>query len=275
MPTTLYGWPNNYYERDIMSKPIRRILVTNDDGIDAPGLKIAAKIAAALSDDVWIVAPAEEQSGASHSLSLSHPVHLIKRGAKRYAVRGTPTDCVMIATRHLLKDNLPTLILSGVNFGQNAAEDVSYSGTVAGAKEGTVFGIPSVALSQAIGFRDNKRTINFGVAEKHGPKVIKKLMSVKWPTGTLMNINFPDIATADKCDIVVTKQGKRDRSVLQLEEREDPRGMPYFWYTFDRKLQTPPIGTDIEALYAGNISVTALKMDHTDVAMQRKLGELF
>lgn len=258
-----------------MSKPIRRILVTNDDGIDAPGLKVAAKIATALSDDVWIVAPAEEHSGASHSLSLTRPVHLIKRGPKRYAVRGTPTDCVMIATRHLLKDDLPDLIISGVNFGQNAAEDVSYSGTVAGAKEGTVFGIPSIALSQAIGFRNNKRSINFGVAEKHGAKVIKKLASIKWPKGTLMNVNFPDIATNAKCDIRITKQGKRDSGILLLEERADPSGMPYFWYTFDRRLQTPPVGTDIEALYAGQISITALKMDHTDSAMQRKLDGLF
>ena len=113
-----------------MTKPVKRILVTNDDGINAPGLKAAIKIANELSDDVWVVAPMEEKSGASHSLSLTQPLRLIKKGAQKYAVTGTPTDCVMFATRHMLRDNPPTLVLSGVNFGQNIAEDVSYSGTV-------------------------------------------------------------------------------------------------------------------------------------------------
>lgn len=257
-----------------MTKPVRRILVTNDDGIDAPGLKTARKIAQELSDDVWVVAPAEENSGASHSLSLTRPMRLVKRGPKKFAVSGTPTDCVAVALRHILFEDLPDLVLSGVNFGQNICEDVSYSGTVAGAKEGTVFGIKSVALSQAMSF-DGKRKVRFAVAERHGAGIIRKLISQDWPAGTLMNVNFPDVDPASPCEIVVTKQGKRDRQILRLSERRDPRDNPYFWYSFDQTPQSPPKGTDMQAIYNGQISITPLKMDHTDEALHRQLGKIF
>ena len=205
-----------------MTKPVKRILVTNDDGINAPGLKAAIKIANELSDDVWVVAPIEEKGGASHSLSLTQPLRLIKKGAQKYAVTGTPTDCVMFATRHLLRDDPPTLLVSGVNFGQNIAEDVSYSGTVAGAKEGTVFGIRSVALSQSISM-DDRRKIRFEVGVKHGANIIRKLLKLDWPQDTLMNINFPDIKPDASCKVRVTRQGKREARILCLEERFDPR----------------------------------------------------
>lgn len=255
-------------------KPVGRILVTNDDGIDAPGLKVARKIAEQLSDDVWIVAPAEENSGASHSLSLSRPMRLTKRGPKRYAVSGTPTDCVAVALRHILFESPPALIISGVNFGQNICEDVSYSGTVSAAKEGTVFGIKSVALSQTMSF-DGKRRVRFSVAEKHAADIIRKLYAQDWPAGTLMNVNFPDIDPKTKCKTLVTKQGKRDRGILRLAERRDPRNNPYFWYSFDMTPQKPPLGTDMHAIYNGHISVTPLKMDHTDATLHGKLGRLF
>ena len=213
-----------------MAKAVRRILVSNDDGIDAPGLKIAIKIAQQLSDDVWTVAPSEEQSGASHSLSLGKTMRLIKKAEKIYAVTGTPTDCVMLATRSLLQDDPPDLLISGVNFGQNIAEDVSYSGTVSAAKEGTVVGIPSVALSQTIAPNladgaGGTHAINFGVAEKYGAAVLKKLLAFGWPPDTLMNINFPHIApnalnapNAD-CAVRITRQGKRDARILCIVQR--------------------------------------------------------
>src|SRR5438067_12841140 len=123
-----------------------RILCTNDDGIHAPGLKVVEEIARALSDDVWVVAPELDQSGVSHSLSLNDPLRLREIGPRHFAVRGTPTDCVIMGTRYLMEAVAPDLILSGVNRGQNAAEDVTYSGTIAGAMEGTILGIPSMAL---------------------------------------------------------------------------------------------------------------------------------
>ena len=132
-----------------------RILCTNDDGIHAPGLQIVEQIAKALSDDVWIVAPELDQSGVSHSLSLNDPLRLREVGERRFAVRGTPTDCVIMGARHILKDKQPDLVLSGVNKGRNVAEDVVYSGTIAGALEGTILGLPSFALSQASWWREH------------------------------------------------------------------------------------------------------------------------
>jgi 5'-nucleotidase len=126
-----------------------RILCTNDDGIHAPGLKALEEIARQLTDDVWIVAPETDQSGVSHSLSLNDPLRLRQIGDRYFAVKGTPTDCVIMAVRHIMHESRPDLVLSGVNRGQNVAEDVSYSGTVAGAIEGTILGVPSIALSQA------------------------------------------------------------------------------------------------------------------------------
>ena len=267
-----------------MSKSVGRILVTNDDGIDAPGLVSAVKIAEALSDDVWVFAPAEEMSGASHSLSLSKPMRVVEVGPKRFAVSGTPTDCVMVATRHMMRVNPPDLVLSGVNFGQNIAEDVSYSGTVAGAKEGTVFGIKSIAMSQAVLFSGEPGSWmpRFEVAEKHAPGLIEKLLDTDWAHETLININFPHVDINDNPQIRVVKQGKRDRSILGLEERVDPRGRSYFWYNFDRLVDengqlvyTPGKDTDIEAITQGHIAITPLHMDHTQGEMAAELAVLF
>src|SRR6201988_383023 len=145
-----------------------RILCTNDDGIHAPGLKVVEEIARALSDDVWIVAPELDQSGVSHSLSLNDPLRLRKIGECHFAVKGTPTDCVIMAARHILKGRPPDLVLAGVNRGRNAGEDVIYSGTVAGAVEGTILGIPSVALSQAYRSRSNQPP-HWETAVRFGP----------------------------------------------------------------------------------------------------------
>src|ERR1043166_7315452 len=154
-----------------------RILCTNDDGIHAPGLKIVEQIARELSDDVWVVAPELDQSGLSHSLSLNDPLRLRQVSEKRFALRGTPSDCVIMAVRRILADVRPDLVLSGVNSGQNAADDVTYSGTIAGAIEGTLLGIPSIALSQAYTFSgDGRRDVPWETAETHGPPLIRKLL---------------------------------------------------------------------------------------------------
>ena len=136
-----------------------RILLTNDDGIHAPGLGVLEKIAGELSDDIWVVAPETDQSGVSHSLSLNDPLRLREIGPRHFAVKGTPTDCVIMAVRHILSDSAPDLVLSGVNRGQNVAEDITYSGTIAGAIEGTILGIPSMALSQAYGLTTRQNPI--------------------------------------------------------------------------------------------------------------------
>ena len=153
-----------------------RILCTNDDGIHAPGLKTLEAIARALSDDVWIVAPETDQSGVSHSLSLNDPLRLREISDRHFAVKGTPTDCVIMGVRHLMSEARPDLILSGVNRGQNVAEDVSYSGTVAGAIEGTILGVPSIALSQAYSAHGRRNELKWQCAEHHGPKVVRRIL---------------------------------------------------------------------------------------------------
>jgi len=199
-----------------------RILVTNDDGIHAPGLVAAEKIARALSDDVWIVAPETEQSGASHSLTLTLPLRLREIEKRRFSVTGTPTDCVMLACSHIMKDKPPTLILSGVNRGSNIADDVTYSGTIAGAMEGTALGIPAIALSQSYGFGEGAQ-VHWDCAETHAPPLIRKLVEAGWPDDVLININFPDALPGDVKGIDLSSQGKRDLQTANLERRIEAR----------------------------------------------------
>jgi len=249
-----------------------RILVTNDDGIHAPGLKVLEKIARKLSNDVWVVAPEEEQSGSAHSLSLANPLRVRKMNAKRYAVRGTPSDCVLMAVRHIMKDNEPDFVLSGVNRGQNIADDVTYSGTIAAAMEGTQLGIPSVALSQAFGFSGQSK-VKWATAEHFAPDILKKLIAAGWPEEVLININFPDVVPGSVVGIEVTRQGKRDQSLVRVEERIDARNTPYYWLGFERILSNPPQGTDLRAIYEGRITVTPLHMDLTHQRTAKRLNE--
>jgi 5'-nucleotidase len=251
-----------------------RILVTNDDGIHAPGLLSAERIARALTDDVWIVAPETEQSGASHSLTLALPLRLREVDARRFAVTGTPTDCVMMACAHIMKDAPPTLILSGVNRGSNLADDVTYSGTIAGAMEGCALGIPSVALSQSYGFEPHGE-IQWRCAETHGPIVIKRLVELGWPDGVLMNINFPDAAPDDVQGTEITVQGKRDLQTAALDRRVDARGFPYFWIGFKRVRSNPDAGTDLRAIYEKRISVTPLHLNLTERSVLETLRKAF
>lgn len=243
------------------TRPLR-ILLTNDDGIHAPGLQSLIRIAAQLSDDVWIAAPESEQSGASHSLTLSNPLRSRQLSERTFAVSGTPTDCVILAVRHLLGDQVPDLVLSGVNRGHNIADDVTYSGTIAGAMEGTALGIKSIALSQAYGF-DGRSKINWHVAEQHAPGLIARFVERGWQDGVLLNINFPD-GTADGVKGVRTSvQGKRDQSKLCIEQRIDPRHEPYYWMMYERGKSIPAEGTDLAAIENGYISVSPLHLNLT------------
>ena len=199
-----------------------RILLTNDDGIHAPGLVVLQDIARTLSDDVWVVAPELDQSGASHAITLRAPLRMRELSPKVHAVTGTPTDCVIMGVRHLLRDQVPTLVLSGVNRGANMAEDVTYSGTIAGAMEGTLLGIRSIALSLATGFGES-RDPKWETALAHGPSIIQRLLDGPWQPGTLMNVNFPDRLPEEVGPIEVTRQGRRDQEVLQIDARVCPQ----------------------------------------------------
>ncbi|UGV26846.1 5'/3'-nucleotidase SurE [Rhodopseudomonas boonkerdii] len=251
-----------------------RILCTNDDGIHAPGLKIIEQIARELSDDVWVVAPELDQSGVSHSLSLNDPLRLREVSERHYAVRGTPTDCVIMGARHILKDKQPDLVLSGVNKGRNVAEDVVYSGTIAGALEGTILGFPSVALSQEFSM-ETRHNPQWETALAFGPDVLRKVIKAGVPKNTVINVNFPACAADAVKGVVVTRQGKRNQGFLRIDERRDGRNNPYFWIGFERIVaaEAPPEGTDLAALAAHYVSVTPLRLDRTDEAFSATLAK--
>jgi 5'-nucleotidase len=251
-----------------------RILITNDDGIHAPGLKACEKIARTLSDEVWIVAPETDQSGVAHSLSLNDPLRLREVGERHFAVRGTPTDCVIMAARNVMP-SVPDLVLSGVNRGRNAAEDVLYSGTIAAAKEACVLGIPSFALSQAHS-AGNKHNPNWGTATKYAPDIIARVLKQGIPRDVLINVNFPDCAPGAVKGVSVSSQGKRNQQLLHIDARHDGRGNPYYWIAYERGVKpSAQDGTDLAALVDNRIAVTPLRLDQTDQPFLTKLAELF
>lgn len=241
-----------------------RILLTNDDGIHAEGLAVLERIARTLSDDVWVVAPEADQSGFAHSLSLSEPLRMRKVDDRHYALRGTPTDCVIMGVKKILPGP-PDLVLSGVNSGANNADDVTYSGTVAGAMEGCMIGIKAIALSQAYNVREEGRVVPWETAEAHAPALLDKLLKTELPAGVFLNINFPRCAPHEVAGARVTAQGKLVHG-LWIDERKDGRGFPYYWLRFGREPEELREGTDIAALKENLISVTPLKLDLTDYA---------
>lgn len=240
-----------------------RILCTNDDGVHAPGLAVLEKIARAFSDDVWVIAPEQEQSGASRALTLTAPIRVRAAGDKRFAVAGTPTDCVLLGVEHLIEGAKPDLVLSGVNRGQNMAEDVTFSGTIAGAMQGMQLGIPSIALSQARGLRGAEAPIPWETAETYGAGVVGQLLKHGWPRDVVMNVNFPDVAPDAVAAVEMTFQGVRDHQVVYADKREDLRGGAYYWLGFRGQRSDPPEGSDLRAVYEGRISVTPLHVDLT------------
>jgi 5'-nucleotidase len=249
-----------------------RVLLSNDDGFDAPGMETLRRIAEALTDDIYVVAPAKEQSGASRSLTLHDPIRLNKYTDREYSVEGTPTDCVMMALNYLFKDKTPDLILSGVNRGGNLGEDVLYSGTVAAASEGTLLGVRSVALSQCILDADR---ICWDTAAEMGPEIIETLLNSDWGPDVLMNINFPAVDKKDVKGIRVTSQGKRDLSNLTIDDRVDARGRDYFWLGYRPSFGTPAVGTDLHAVVDQYVSVTPLKLNLTEQALANSLAKDF
>ena len=249
-----------------MTVSTSRILVVNDDGIHAPGIKLLTEIAEALSEDVWVVAPEMEQSASSHSLTVHNPIRLKQYDKKRFSVTGTPTDCVLMGTRMLMKDAPPTLILSGVNRGANVGDDIGYSGTVAGALEGCLLGYPSIALSQLFGGTED---LYWGTAKAFAPDLIQKLCATGWPEGTLMNVNFPACYDNEIKGIKVVPQGKHQVQI-DMHKHLDPKGHPYYWIGGPRKHEGLE-NTDVHALENGYVTITPLHLDMTDYKVLAEL----
>lgn len=251
-----------------------RILLTNDDGINAPGLYVLEKIAAKLSDDIWIVAPSEEQSGAGHSLTLTRPVRVREHAPRRFSVTGTPTDSVTMALRKILPEP-PDLILSGVNRGANLGDDVTYSGTVSAAMEGALAGIRSIALSQVYSKEGVGNAVSFDAAEQWGEKVLRPLLDTRFASRTLVNVNFPAVTGGEVRGIRVVRQGFHDYGRGSVVEGVDPRGFPYFWFGLHGIEHTPGADSDLEAISAGYVSVTPLHVDLTHEASLGMLAERY
>lgn len=258
--------------RDLSDLSQLRILVTNDDGFDAPGIRILERVARRLSDDVWVVAPESEQSGMGHALTVRRPLRPRRANDEdptRWIVDGTPTDCVIVAVRRLLGDRRPDLVLSGVNRGHNLAEDVTYSGTVAAAMEGSLLGAPAIAFSQAY-----DGPIDWAPAEAHLEDVILRLCAAPWPADVLMNVNFPAGGADCVRGLRATRQGRRVGEV-QVADFADPKGRGYMWIgDFDDHGTEEP-GTDLAAIEEGLISITPIHLDLTHMETLRALRGVF
>jgi 5'-nucleotidase len=240
-----------------------RILLTNDDGVNARGLRLLESVVSQFTDDIWVVAPSEEQSGAGHSLTLTTPVRLRRHDERRFSVTGTPTDAVMLALAHVMKDSPPDVILSGINRGANLAEDVTYSGTVSAAMEGALAGVRSIALSQAYSREGMGDTVPFAAAEAWAARVLAPLLEFPGQPGTLINVNFPARRPEDVKGIRVCRQGLRDYGRLRIIQRTDPRGYDYYWFGLGPTVETPGHSTDLEAMADGYVSVSPLHLDLT------------
>ena len=251
-----------------------KILLTNDDGIHAPGLEVLEELARELSDDIWICAPDEEQSGMGHALTLTRPVRLRKHGERRFSVTGTPTDSVTMGMRKVMEGK-PDLILSGVNRGANLADDITYSGTVSAAIEGALAGVRSIALSQVTSRDGEAGADTFDAARNWGARVLRPLLETPLPARTLINVNFPALPAGDVRGIRAVRQGFHDYARGTVVEGRDPRGFKYYWFGLEAIEHTLDRGTDLEAISENYISVTPLQLDLTHHTSLGALAERY
>ncbi|PLQ00598.1 5'/3'-nucleotidase SurE [Cupriavidus pauculus] len=240
---------------------VDRVLLTNDDGIDAPGLAVLEQVAATLAREVWIVAPDHDQSGTSHSISLHAPLRVTEHGPRRFGISGTPGDCVVMAARHLMRDAPPDVVLSGINRGGNLGLETVFSGTVGAAMTGMLLGIRSIALSQV--FTD-RNAVKWQTSRTLAPDVIRRLLAVGWTDGACLNVNFPDVEPEQAGPLVVSRQGMGLVKAIDVRAHVDPRGIPYHWLQFSRGPR--PDVDDAEAMVVGRgaVSVTPLRFERTD-----------
>jgi 5'-nucleotidase len=237
-----------------------RVLLTNDDGIDAPGLTVLEDIAAELAREVWVVAPEHDQSGVSHAVSLHHPLRVVEYAPRRFGINGTPGDCAAMGICHLMPTP-PDLVLSGVNRGGNLGMETVFSGTVGGAMTAMLVGVNAIALSQVWSDRDNVR---WDTARRLAPGVILQLLKIGWKADTCLNVNFPDLAADEVGPLTLARQGAGEVQGMVVETRRDPRGFPYHWLTFRRGPRAQGPDSDSDVIAAGRIAVTPIRYDRTD-----------
>lgn len=247
--------------------PFKRVLLTNDDGVEAKGLAVLAEVAARLAQEVWVVAPEHDQSGVSRAVSLHAPLRVYPRGARRFAVAGTPSDCVILALRHLMLDSPPDLVLSGINRGANIGDEIAYSGTVSAALTARLFGLPAYAFSQA--FRD-RDAVRWDTAAGLVEAVVGRFGT---PDGVL-NVNFPDVAPDEVGGIEPARQSRGTLLGVDVETRTDTRGGDYHWLAFRRQPREQAADSDVAVLRRRGVAVTPIGFDQTDEQILAKLHKL-
>ncbi|UXS01051.1 5'/3'-nucleotidase SurE [Agrobacterium tumefaciens] len=238
---------------------IRRVLLTNDDGIDAPGLATLRQVAEEIADEVWVVAPDHDQSGSAQSLSLHAPLRVTERGDRTFSISGTPADCVVMALRHLMPSP-PDLLLSGINRGANLGVETVFSGTVGAAMTGLLLGVPSIALSQAF---SDRFAVRWPTARALAPDVIMKAVRGTWSGKVCLNINFPDADPGEAGPCVVARQGAGLLNDVKVVSGTDPRNIGYHWLKLERLAEKDDDRSETEIIRRGAISITPLAFDRT------------
>lgn len=260
-----------------------RILITNDDGINAPGLMALHEIADALAGpggEVWTVAPAFEQSGVGHAISYAHPTMIARLDDRRFAAEGSPADCVLAAVCDIMADAPPDLVLSGVNHGNNSGENAVYSGTVGAAMEAALQGLPAIALSQYLGPATKALPDPFQAARRHGPAVLRRLLDHgDWTADgdfrLFYSINFPPVAAASVRGVRIAAQGRRQGTRFRVEPYAAPNGRRFMWAAGGAQNAPARAGTDVAVNLDGFVSVTPMRADLTCHATLAGLGAIF
>ncbi len=247
------------------------VLIVNDDGVHARGIQLLEEIVRRYTDNVWVVAPDEEKSGASNSISMHIPVRVRRIDDQHFAIKGTPTDCALMAVYELIPER-PTLLLSGINAGANLAEDALYSGTMAAAMEGALLGIPSIAFSQVF---TPRQKIHWDTAKTYLPRILEHLAKEDWEPGCLVNVNFPDAASSDVTGVQVVTQGRRRPGSFKPSRREDERDVPYYWIKLTYDVGDFVPGTDLSAIRDNAVSVCPITLDMTAREFHSRLRETF
>lgn len=245
-----------------------RVLIVNDDGINAPGIQLLEKVVKGHCDDVWVVAPDEEKSGASHSVSMHVPIRLRQLDDRHVAIKGSPTDCVLMALQEIMQE-MPTLVLAGINRGGNLADEIHYSGTIAVAMEAALMGIPSIALSQVF---ERGADVPWDTAERYAVSVIEQILERGIAEGSFVNINFPPVSADAVSGVDVVSMGRRPPGAFKTEGRVDNRQIPYYWVHLEPDAGGDEKGTDLRAVSDAAISVCPLQVDMTNRTMLESLA---
>ncbi|WP_392562193.1 5'/3'-nucleotidase SurE [Orbus sturtevantii] len=255
------------------NKLLNRVLLLNDDGIDAPGMLLLKNIARSIANEVWVVAPAIDQSGVSCAVSLKAPFRAVQRSEHEYAIYGTPADCASFAIRYLMRDNLPDLVLSGINNGSNLGFETVLSGTVGGAMMAMVMGIRSIAFSQVT--KEGSGIINWDVSEYYAKSVIEKLLNINWPSHICMNVNFPNCEPQQVQGIRLTTQGDAEVDGLTITAVKDPENNNYFWFRAKHSDSISTPNRELDATNLNYIAVTPLAYGRTDGLVYTQLQNEF